>query len=47
MLIHSQNDDIEKLASERSGVYRKCRLEEIALPLNQGNLKDVAMEEVR
>ena len=46
MLIHCQNDDIEKLASERSGIYRKCRLEEIALPLNQGNLKDVAMDEV-
>jgi structural maintenance of chromosome 1 len=27
-------------------MYRKCRLEEIALPLLQGNLKHVPMEEV-
>jgi structural maintenance of chromosome 1 len=42
-----QNDDIEKLALERSAIYRKCRLEEIKLPLVRGNLKNVPMEEVR
>jgi structural maintenance of chromosome 1 len=41
-----QNDEIEKLALERSSVYRKCRLEEIKLPLLEGNLKNVPMEEV-
>ncbi|KAF8587801.1 condensin complex subunit SMC1 [Ramaria rubella] len=43
--IAAKNDEIEKLASERSGIYRKCRLEEIAIPLSEGNLKDVPMEE--
>ncbi|KAJ3905524.1 hypothetical protein F5879DRAFT_736868 [Lentinula edodes] len=30
---------------ERSTTYRKCRLEEIKLPLLEGNLKNVPMEE--
>jgi structural maintenance of chromosome 1 len=42
-----QNDEIERLGLERSGLYRKCRLEEIKLPLVSGNLKNVPMEEVR
>ena len=28
-------------------MYRKCRLEDIKLPLVAGNLKNVPMEEVR
>ena len=40
-----QNDEIEKLASERSTIYRKCRLEEIKLPLVAGSLKNVPIEE--
>ncbi|TFK46460.1 RecF/RecN/SMC protein [Heliocybe sulcata] len=43
--IASHNDEIEKLGLERSGIYRKCRLENVGLPLQQGNLKNVAMEE--
>ncbi|KAI0247997.1 cohesin complex subunit psm1 [Lactifluus subvellereus] len=43
--ISSRNDDIERLGLERSGLYRKCRLEEIKLPLVAGNLKNVPMEE--
>ncbi|KAG6915096.1 hypothetical protein DXG01_013475 [Tephrocybe rancida] len=43
--ISTWNDEIEKLALERSAIYRKCRLEEIQLPLLQGNLRDVPMEE--
>ncbi|KAG5644198.1 hypothetical protein DXG03_008861 [Asterophora parasitica] len=39
------NDEIEKFALERSSIYRKCRLEEIKLPLLQGNLRNVPMEE--
>ncbi|TEB34053.1 condensin complex subunit SMC1 [Coprinellus micaceus] len=39
------NDEIEKLALDRSSIYRKCRLEEIRLPLKEGNLKNVPMEE--
>ncbi|KIJ34279.1 hypothetical protein M422DRAFT_233481 [Sphaerobolus stellatus SS14] len=42
-----KNDEIEKLASERAGIYRKCRLEEIDLPLEDGNLDNVPMEGVR
>lgn len=41
-----KNDDIEKLASERSAIYRKCRLEEIDLPLSAGDLRKVPIEEV-
>ncbi|KAK0449845.1 condensin complex subunit SMC1 [Desarmillaria tabescens] len=40
-----RNDEIEKLALERSAIYRKCRLEEIKLPLLEGNLRNVPMEE--
>ncbi|CAL1698943.1 unnamed protein product [Somion occarium] len=40
-----KNDEIEKLGLERSAMYRKCRLEEIQLPLLGGNLKNVPMEE--
>ncbi|KAJ7598927.1 condensin complex subunit SMC1 [Mycena floridula] len=40
-----KNDEIEKLSLERSSIYRKCRLEEIDLPLVQGNLKSVPLEE--
>ncbi|KAI0290144.1 hypothetical protein BC826DRAFT_1106624 [Russula brevipes] len=43
--ISSRNDGIERLGLERSGLYRKCRLEEIKLPLVSGNLKNVPMEE--
>lgn len=41
-----QNDEIEKLGLERSAIYRRCRLEEIKLPLIEGNLRHVPMEEV-
>ena len=41
----AQNDEIEKLALERSSIYRKCRLEEVKLPLLQGHLRNVPMEE--
>ncbi|EIW78182.1 cohesin complex subunit psm1 [Coniophora puteana RWD-64-598 SS2] len=40
-----KNDEIEKLALERSSIYRRCRLEDIKLPLVAGNLKNVPMEE--
>ncbi|KAL5498941.1 SMC1_1 [Sanghuangporus vaninii] len=43
--IASKNDEIEKLALERSSIYRKCRLEEIKLPLGSGSLKNVPIEE--
>jgi len=46
-LIHLQNDQIEALSMERMSLYRKCRLEEINLPLKSGSLRNVPMEEVR
>ena len=45
-LNYNQNDEIEKLGLERSSIYRKCRLEEIKLPLLEGHLKNVPMDEV-
>lgn len=44
--IASWNDEIEKSASGRHAIYRRCRLEEIDLPLISGNLKKVPLEEV-
>ncbi|KAL5532492.1 SMC1_3 [Sanghuangporus sanghuang] len=43
--IASKNDEIEKLALERSSISRKCRLEEIKLRLGSGSLKNVPIEE--
>ncbi|KAH9848926.1 cohesin complex subunit psm1 [Lenzites betulinus] len=43
--VAGHNDEIEKLGLERSAIYRKCRLDEIKLPLHAGNLKNVPMEE--
>lgn len=45
--MHLQNDQIEALSMERASLYKKCRLEEINLPLKRGNLRNVPMEEVR
>lgn len=45
--IAAWNDDIEKSASDRHAIYRKCRLEEIDLPLLRGSLEKVPIEEVR
>lgn len=42
-----QNDNIEKAASERFTIYRKCVLEEIRIPLVSGSLKSVPLEQVR
>ncbi|OSD08222.1 cohesin complex subunit psm1 [Trametes coccinea BRFM310] len=43
--VASHNDEIEKLGLERSAIYRKCKLDEIKLPLLSGTLKNVPMEE--
>jgi len=41
------NDEIERSASDRHAIYRRCRLEEIDLPLVSGRLDRVPIEEVR
>ncbi len=43
--IAARNDEIERLGSERAAIYRRCRLEEIALPLLKGSLSKVGLEE--
>ncbi len=43
--IAARNDEIERLGSERAAIYRRCRLEEIALPLLKGSLAKVGLEE--
>jgi len=45
--IASWNDEIEKSDSDRHAIYRRCRLEEIDLPLVSGRLDKVPIEEVR
>lgn len=43
--IAARNDEIERSGSERASIYRRCRLEEIALPLLKGSLAKVGLEE--
>ncbi|BGP07989.1 Structural maintenance of chromosomes protein 1 [Rhodotorula toruloides] len=43
--IASCNDEIERLSSERFSIYRRCKLEEIDLPLSKGKLDDIPIEE--
>ena len=45
--IASYNDEIERSASDRHAIYRRCRLEEIDLPLLSGKLNKVPIEEVQ
>jgi structural maintenance of chromosome 1 len=40
------NDEIEKSASDRHAIYRRCRMEEIDLPLVRGSLDKVPLVEV-
>lgn len=41
------NDEIEKSGANRTAIYRKCRMDEIDLPLEEGDLANVPIEEVR
>jgi structural maintenance of chromosome 1 len=43
--IASWNDEIERSASDRHAIYRRCRLEDIDLPLNRGNLNKVPIDD--
>ncbi|OCF71781.1 cohesin complex subunit psm1 [Kwoniella mangroviensis CBS 8886] len=42
--IASWNDEIERSGSERHAIYRRCRLEEIDLPLLSGSLDKVPLD---
>ncbi|KAF8917513.1 Structural maintenance of chromosomes protein 1, partial [Haplosporangium bisporale] len=37
---------VEKLDSERSSIFRRCKLEQIELPMEKGSLDDVSLEDV-
>ncbi|KAK4053210.1 Structural maintenance of chromosomes protein 1 [Microbotryomycetes sp. JL221] len=39
------NDEIERLTGERYSIYRRCKLEEIELPLLEGDLSTVPIDE--
>jgi structural maintenance of chromosome 1 len=41
----AKNDEIERLASERFAIYRRCKLEEIDLPLESGSFENVPIDE--
>jgi len=44
---HSQqNDEIRRQSSERFSIYRRCKVEDIDLPLESGSLEDVPLDEV-
>ncbi|KLT43612.1 RecF/RecN/SMC protein [Cutaneotrichosporon oleaginosum] len=43
--IASWNDEIVRSASDRHAIYRRCRLEDIDLPLNRGSLNKVPIDE--
>jgi structural maintenance of chromosome 1 len=43
--IATWNDDVQRGSSERHAIYRRCRLEDIALPLVEGRLDKVSLEE--
>ncbi|CAM0136232.1 unnamed protein product [Umbelopsis sp. WA50703] len=36
---------IEKLRADRMSIFRRCKLEEIDIPLNQGSMEDVPMDD--
>lgn len=40
------NDEIEKSASDRHAIYRKCRMDEIEIPLVSGSMEKVPLVEV-
>ncbi|GAA6061274.1 hypothetical protein JCM10212_004680 [Sporobolomyces blumeae] len=39
------NDEIERLSSERFALYRRCKMEEIDVPLLKGSLDQIPIEE--
>ncbi|KAF9431252.1 Structural maintenance of chromosomes protein 1 [Podila epigama] len=43
--IGSKESLVEKLDSERSSIFRRCKLEQIELPMEKGSLEDVSMDE--
>jgi len=44
--ISGLNDEIERLVSDRLNIFRRCKLESISLPILQGSLQRIPMDEV-
>ncbi|WFD35856.1 Structural maintenance of chromosomes protein 1 [Malassezia cuniculi] len=44
--IASRNDEIDQLDTERTALFRKCRLDSLDLPLVSGSLDDVPLEHI-
>ncbi|KAF8937499.1 Structural maintenance of chromosomes protein 1 [Dissophora ornata] len=44
--ISSKESLVEKLDSERSSIFRRCKLEQIDLPMEKGSLDDVSLDDV-
>ncbi|KAF9963714.1 Structural maintenance of chromosomes protein 1 [Modicella reniformis] len=43
--ISAKESLVEKLDSERSSIFRKCKLEQIDLPMEKGSLEDVSLDD--
>ncbi|RUS31129.1 LOW QUALITY PROTEIN: hypothetical protein BC938DRAFT_478410 [Jimgerdemannia flammicorona] len=41
----TRETEVERLNAEKVGIFRKCKLEEIAVPLAKGSLNDVPMDD--
>ncbi|KAG0208218.1 Structural maintenance of chromosomes protein 1 [Mortierella sp. GBA30] len=44
--ISAKESLVEKLDSERSSIFRRCKLEQIDLPMEKGSLDDVSLDDV-
>ncbi|KAG0313718.1 Structural maintenance of chromosomes protein 1 [Dissophora globulifera] len=44
--ISAKESLVEKLDSERSSIFRRCKLEQIELPMEKGSLEDVSLDDV-
>lgn len=44
LLSSEQNDTIERLGAERASIYRRCKIEDLELPLEDGSLENVPLE---
>ncbi|KAJ3029322.1 UNVERIFIED_CONTAM: Structural maintenance of chromosomes protein 1 [Siphonaria sp. JEL0065] len=45
-VIHTKQSQVERINAERLSIFRKCKLEEIDLPLLRGSLKNISLEEM-
>lgn len=41
-----QESEIEKLCTDKFSIFRRCKLEEIDLPLLEGSLEDLSLDQL-